>query len=100
MRSELFGAFLIFCSVRVRWLERGGVNILEDVRHSSVLYVCKYCASDYQKLTIRHSSVLYVCKYCASDHQKTNNFQFFSGSVRIAYSRIEFRCVNLFARYK
>jgi hypothetical protein len=24
-----------------RWLERGvGVNILEDVRHSSVLYVC------------------------------------------------------------
>jgi hypothetical protein len=27
-----------------RWLERGGggVNILEDVRHSSVLYVCKY----------------------------------------------------------
>jgi hypothetical protein len=26
-----------------RWLERGvGVNILEDARHSSVLYVCKY----------------------------------------------------------
>jgi hypothetical protein len=28
-----------------RWVERGvggGVNILEDVRHSSVLYVCKY----------------------------------------------------------
>jgi hypothetical protein len=27
-----------------RWLERGGwgVSILEDVRHSSVLYVCKY----------------------------------------------------------
>ncbi len=28
-----------------RWLERGvggGVNNLEDVRHSSVLYVCKY----------------------------------------------------------
>jgi hypothetical protein len=25
-----------------RWLERGGVNILEDVRHSSVLYVSKY----------------------------------------------------------
>jgi hypothetical protein len=25
-----------------RWLEGGlGVNILEDVRHSSVLYVCK-----------------------------------------------------------
>ncbi len=25
------------------WLERGwGVNILEDVRHSYVLYVCKY----------------------------------------------------------
>jgi hypothetical protein len=25
------------------WVERGwGVNILEDVRHSSVLYVCKY----------------------------------------------------------
>jgi hypothetical protein len=25
-----------------RWVERGwGVNILEDVRHSSVLYVCK-----------------------------------------------------------
>jgi hypothetical protein len=53
MRSELFGVFLIFCSVRVRWLERGGggVNILEDVIviHSSVLYVCKDCASDYQK---------------------------------------------------
>jgi hypothetical protein len=29
-----------------RWAERGGrgVNILEDVRHSSVLYVCKYFA--------------------------------------------------------
>jgi hypothetical protein len=28
-----------------RWAERGvggGVNILEDVRHSSVLYICKY----------------------------------------------------------
>jgi hypothetical protein len=26
-----------------RWVERGwGVNILEDVRHSSVLYICKY----------------------------------------------------------
>jgi hypothetical protein len=26
-----------------RWLEGGwGVNILEDVRHSSVLYVCKH----------------------------------------------------------
>jgi hypothetical protein len=26
-----------------RWVERGwGVNILEDARHSSVLYVCKY----------------------------------------------------------
>jgi hypothetical protein len=26
-----------------RWLERGwGVNNLEDVRHMSVLYVCKY----------------------------------------------------------
>ncbi len=28
-----------------RWLERGvgwGVNILEDVRYSSVLYICKY----------------------------------------------------------
>ncbi len=28
-----------------RWVERGGgggVNILEDVRHSSVVYVCKY----------------------------------------------------------
>jgi hypothetical protein len=25
-----------------RWLERGwGVNILEDARHSSVLYICK-----------------------------------------------------------
>jgi hypothetical protein len=24
-----------------RWVERG-VNILEDARHSSVLYVCKY----------------------------------------------------------
>ncbi len=26
-----------------RWVERGwGVNILEDVRHSSALYVCTY----------------------------------------------------------
>ncbi len=26
-----------------RWVERGwGVNILEDARHSSVLYICKY----------------------------------------------------------
>jgi hypothetical protein len=26
-----------------RWVERGaGVNILEDARHSSVLYMCKY----------------------------------------------------------
>jgi hypothetical protein len=28
-----------------RWMERGlggGVNILEDARHSSVLYICKY----------------------------------------------------------
>jgi hypothetical protein len=26
-----------------RWVERGwGVNILEDVRHCSVLYICKY----------------------------------------------------------
>jgi hypothetical protein len=26
-----------------RWAERGwGVNILEDARHSSVLYICKY----------------------------------------------------------
>ncbi len=26
-----------------RWVEKGGgVNILEDARHSSVLYVCKY----------------------------------------------------------
>jgi hypothetical protein len=37
----LFGA----CSV----VGEGGVNILEDVRHSSVLYVCKNCASDNQK---------------------------------------------------
>jgi hypothetical protein len=30
-----------------RWLERGvGVNILEDVRHSSVLYVCKYFVAE------------------------------------------------------
>jgi hypothetical protein len=28
-----------------RWVERGwGVNILEDARHSSVLYICKYFA--------------------------------------------------------
>jgi hypothetical protein len=27
----------------IRWLEGGwGVNILEDVRHSSILYICKY----------------------------------------------------------
>jgi hypothetical protein len=26
-----------------RWVERGwGVKILEDARHSSVLYICKY----------------------------------------------------------
>jgi hypothetical protein len=26
-----------------RWVERGcGVNILEDARHSSVLFICKY----------------------------------------------------------
>jgi hypothetical protein len=26
-----------------RWVERGwGVNILEDARHCSVLYICKY----------------------------------------------------------
>jgi hypothetical protein len=32
---------------QTRWVERGvhgggGVNILEDARHSSVLYICKY----------------------------------------------------------
>jgi hypothetical protein len=27
----------------IDWVERGvGVNILEDARHSSVLYICKY----------------------------------------------------------
>ncbi len=30
---------------RTRWVERRwGVNILEDARHSSVLYICKYFA--------------------------------------------------------
>ncbi len=29
-----------------RWVERGwGVNIVEDARHSSVLYICKYFVS-------------------------------------------------------
>ncbi len=28
---------------QTRWVERGrGVNTLEDARHSSVLYICKY----------------------------------------------------------
>jgi hypothetical protein len=30
-----------------RWAEMGwGVNILEDARHSSVLYICKYFGID------------------------------------------------------
>jgi hypothetical protein len=30
-----------------RWVERGwGVNILEDARHGSVLYICKYFVGD------------------------------------------------------
>ncbi len=30
----------------IRWVERGvGVNILEDARHCSALYICKYFVS-------------------------------------------------------
>jgi hypothetical protein len=32
-----------------RWVERGwGVNIFEDPRHSSVLYICKHSVMDLQ----------------------------------------------------
>ncbi len=44
MRSELFGAFLIFCSVRVRWLEGGGGQYFGR-RHTQLysMYVCTLC---------------------------------------------------------
>jgi hypothetical protein len=29
-----------------RWLERGWANILEDARHNSVLYICKFFADE------------------------------------------------------
>jgi hypothetical protein len=33
----------------------GGVNILEDVRHSSVVYVCKYCVFyPFQQFSVQH----------------------------------------------
>jgi hypothetical protein len=42
-----------------RWVERGWwVNILEDARHSSVLYVCKYFVGNtmHKEMCARHSA--------------------------------------------
>jgi hypothetical protein len=38
-----------------RWVERGwGIkNILEDARHSSVLYICKYCTLCFQASEVK-----------------------------------------------
>ncbi len=45
-----------------RWVERGvGVNILEDARHSSVLYICKYFVLYmFNFLNILHTMILYI----------------------------------------
>jgi hypothetical protein len=51
LTTPAFGAW----GRHTRWVERGvGVNILEDARHSSVLYKCKYFVlgplSEFQKV--------------------------------------------------
>ncbi len=46
LSCSIYHLSLIQCGAggwHTRWVERGwGINILEDARHSSVLYICKY----------------------------------------------------------
>jgi hypothetical protein len=47
-----------------RWLERGvGVNILEDVIHSSVLYVCKYLLCGYMSAVVFFNYTIKFIKF-------------------------------------
>jgi hypothetical protein len=47
-----------------RWMERGwGVNILEDARHCSVLYICKYFVG---------GSFWVIVPYLKGRHQEMN----------------------------
>jgi hypothetical protein len=45
-----------------RWVERG-FNILEDARHSSVLYICKYLVDRLDNLKIKDDSAKYTRLY-------------------------------------
>jgi hypothetical protein len=49
-----------------RWVERGwGVNILEDARHCSVLYICKYfVGSIYQWAVLQLVQQIFFIQHC------------------------------------
>ncbi len=49
-----------------RWRGGGGVNILEDARHCSVLYICKYTLSCSGPLHLAQQ--VYFSQLCQQDH--------------------------------
>ncbi len=82
IRISLYGELwkiniLILILNSLRWVERGwGVNILEDARHCSVLYIRKYFVSD------RFSSFSNLSQYFFKIYLEKKNFfsqQLFSG---------------------
>jgi hypothetical protein len=58
---------------QARWVKRGwGVNILEDARHCSVLYICKYFVGEVYSPQCRVLLVLYSCN-CPQDQPFWDN---------------------------